>query len=101
MADEVLVNSGGSTRRQRMADFGRQLVGSGAIPSDYIQALSWANLTTFGGATGRGAEVSEGTDAGTHVDPVTGATVPNEGIYQLVAGTGWRRIGAPTLSRKA
>ncbi len=57
-------------------------------------AASWTDLAAITPPEAHAvAEVLE--DAGTHTDPVTDATVQNEGRYAFVAGdgNGWTRIG--------
>ncbi len=55
---------------------------------------TWAELATVASTTNKqGAEVLS-SDTGTHIDPITGGTVPNAGTYQRsLSPAGWRRIG--------
>ncbi|MGE4321730.1 MAG: hypothetical protein AB7E60_01720 [Sphingobium sp.] len=56
---------------------------------------SWAMLAATDAdrvPLGKAAKVY-GPDPGTHVDPQSGETVDNEGIYYAVTGTGWVRLG--------
>lgn len=60
-----------------------------------IYTATWAELaaiSTTGLTANMGAMVLA--DAGTHTDPITSATVANEGVYKYVTGTpnGWQRI---------
>lgn len=53
---------------------------------------TWAELAALTGEDGQSATVAL-TDTGTHVDPATGSTVPNTGIFSYsVAEVGWVRI---------
>lgn len=64
---------------------------AGAV-AGMIQRESWTALVaTPGTRTGQPGRVPN--QAGTHVDPISGATVSNQGEYAW-AGTGWRWIAA-------
>ncbi|WP_157014903.1 hypothetical protein [Mesorhizobium xinjiangense] len=59
-----------------------------------IDQVTWADLAAITGETeGQPAQVV-GPDAGTHTDPVTSATVDNEGSFIWSSSpAGWRRVG--------
>jgi hypothetical protein len=70
--------------------------------ADRIIRASWAELSALAGSGfGRGAEVLD-RDTETHGDPVSGAAVPNAGVYSWsVSPAGWTWIGASGLAAKA
>ncbi len=59
-----------------------------------IDQVAWAELATVVGTRPGQPAIVVGPDFGTHVDPVTGLTVPNVGeYYWSTAPAGWRRLG--------
>lgn len=61
---------------------------------------TWAELEAVSGAAGNGAQVID--DTGTHTDPVTAATVPNEGAYVWdESAEAWRWVRPDGLALKA
>ncbi len=68
----------------------------------YTVAISWSALNNIQGVkSGQPARINSNV-SGTHVDPVTGDTVPNAGEYiWSISPQGWRRVGdvldAPAL----
>ncbi len=123
LIDEVLGNRrSGSTQgfvRQTVDAFGQQLVGAGPVYQKFqevdakVNAISLANLAARkaysgwtalaaapGTATTQAAEVLP-SDGGTHVDPVTGATVENAGLYLWSASpAGWRWVAKSVQASK-
>lgn len=65
-----------------------------AAAEGMLQQPNWAALAATPGVKKGQPGRSTGPDAGTHTDPVTGATVPNEGEFSWsVSPAGWRRVG--------
>nr|WP_298102213.1 hypothetical protein [uncultured Shinella sp.] len=99
IADELLVNREGSTKLIPVMNFEQQLL-AGAVgnaitlaSAGILSAKTWPVLAAVAGTTAlQKAEVTE--DAGTHVDPVSGLTVKNEGYFSWsTAPAGWTRTG--------
>lgn len=59
-----------------------------------VDQATWTGLAAIAGSRPGQPAIVYGPDAGTHTDPVTGATVTNIGQYLWsVTPAGWRRIG--------
>lgn len=59
-----------------------------------VDTVAWSSLSGIAGERAGQPAIVYGPDAATHTDPVTGLTVPNEGIYAWSASpAGWRRVG--------
>lgn len=58
-----------------------------------VDASSWADLSAIAGDRPGQPAIVYGPDAGTHIDPVTGQSVSNEGMYAWRdSPAGWRRV---------
>ncbi len=66
-----------------------------AATAGVVRAETWTALAAISG-TRNGQPGQVPSQAGTHTDPVTGATVANQGEYRWVSGGGggWRWVGA-------
>ncbi|GLK66999.1 SGNH/GDSL hydrolase family protein [Hansschlegelia plantiphila] len=71
------------------------------VQGDAVLKGSWVDLAaTLGTRDGQIGEVNG--DAGSHTDPITGATVANSGRFTWdAAASAWKWIAADTLSSKA
>lgn len=59
-----------------------------------IDQATWPGLAAIAGTRAGQPATVFGPDVGTHLDPVTGATVPNVGEYYWnTSPAGWRRVG--------
>ncbi|RSC36189.1 hypothetical protein EGT36_01975 [Agrobacterium sp. FDAARGOS_525] len=119
ISDELLVNRDGDTALQKTSDLAAQIASEGVIATalqkvrtdvsasiddmnnrleaaaeGYKVAVTWVELAAVTDAVNlQGGRVT-GPDSGTHNDPVTGQSVPNEGEYKWSAApAGWRRTG--------
>lgn len=68
---------------------------TGALSASYIHQNWTSGLASIVPTTGAGTRGEVLTEAGSHTDPISGATVLNVGVYRWVTGTpqGWTRIG--------
>lgn len=111
--DELLANRTQfgveGTVRITVDSLGRQLASEGALKDIIVgsaiglrQAATWAALNALvGEAAGQPGRVTGGAET-THVDPVVGGSVKDQGEYAWsTAPAGWRRVGDSPLFGKA